>query len=56
MSATAERTPVLAISRSEAADRLGLSLDSFERHVQPRLHPIRVGCRVLVRWPSLEAF
>jgi hypothetical protein len=55
MSAVTER-PALAISREEAAEMLGISLDSFERHVQPDLRTVRVGRRVLVPVVSLEAF
>jgi excisionase family DNA binding protein len=55
MSTTAERT-ALAISREEAADQLSISLNSFERHVQPHLRTVRVGRRVLVPIASLEAF
>jgi hypothetical protein len=56
MSATADRPAALAISREEAADRLGVSLDSFERHIQPQLHTVRAGRRILVPVRALEAF
>jgi len=33
----------LALSRREAAASLGLSIDSFERYVQPELRLVRRG-------------
>ena len=54
MSATAERLAALVISREEAAQVLGVSLDSFERHVQPNLRTVKVGRRVLVPVAALE--
>lgn len=33
----------LALTRSEAAASIGVSLDSFERHVQPQLRLVRRG-------------
>jgi excisionase family DNA binding protein len=33
----------LAYSRREAAEALGLSLQSFKRHVQPQLRAVYVG-------------
>jgi hypothetical protein len=53
--------PRLALTRTEAAASLGVSLDSFERHVQPSLRMIRRGRLVLVpvaelwRWTDAEA-
>jgi hypothetical protein len=44
----------VAVSREEAAASLGLSLDSFERHVQPELRMIRRGRLVLVPVAELE--
>ncbi len=43
MSAQPARVPRVALSRLEAAQSLGMSLDSFERHVQPELKLIRRG-------------
>lgn len=40
--------PRVALTRQEAADSIGVSLDSFERHVQPHIHLIRLGRMVLV--------
>ena len=48
--------PRVALTREEAAAALGMSLDSFERHVQPDLRLIRRGklrlvpVSELVRW------
>lgn len=56
MSATEERSGALAISREDAAERLGISLNSFERHIQPMVHTVRVGRRVLVPMSALEDF
>jgi excisionase family DNA binding protein len=50
------KLPTLAISREEASEQLGVSLDTFERHVQPHLRTVRVGRRILVPVASLEAF
>ena len=35
--------PRVALPRDEAAPALGISLDSFERHVQPEVRLIRRG-------------
>jgi len=53
--------PRIALNRAEAATALGISLDSFERHVQPGLRLIRRGRLRLVpvsgleRWAAAEA-
>ena len=53
--------PRVALTREEAADSLGISLDSFERHVQPEVRMIRRGKLRLVpvaeleRWASASA-
>jgi hypothetical protein len=44
----------LVLTRSEAALSLGMSVDSFERHVQPDLRLIRRGRLVLVPVRELE--
>ena len=46
--------PRVALSRQEAAASLGMSLDSFERHVQPELKLIRRGKLRLVPMVELE--
>jgi hypothetical protein len=40
--------PRLALSREDAAAALGMSLDSFERHVQPTVRMVRLGRMRLV--------
>jgi hypothetical protein len=53
--------PRLALTRSEAARALGMSLPHFQRHVQPDLKTIRSGRLVLVtideltRWAETSA-
>ena len=53
--------PRVALTREEAASALGMSLDSFERHVQPELRLIRRGklrlvpVRELERWADVAA-
>lgn len=46
--------PRLALDRAEAAAALGMSLDSFERHVQPTLRLVRLGRMRLVPIRELE--
>lgn len=46
--------PRVALTREEAAAALGMSLDSFERHVQPDLRLIRRGKLRLVAVAELE--
>lgn len=40
--------PRLALTREQAAAALGMSLDSFERHVQPTIRLVRLGRMRLV--------
>jgi hypothetical protein len=44
--------PRVALTRSEAAASLGMSLDSFERYVQPHVRIVRKGSLRLV--PTTE--
>jgi hypothetical protein len=46
-------TPV-ALTREDAARALGMSLDSFERHVQPEIRLIRRGKLRLVPVAELQ--
>jgi excisionase family DNA binding protein len=47
--------PRVALTREEAAAALGMSLDTFERYVQPHLRIIRLGGRVrLVAMEELQ--
>jgi hypothetical protein len=53
-SLTVAPIPRVALDRTEAAAALGISLDSFERHVQPDLRLIRRGRLRLVPVAELE--
>jgi len=44
----------LALTRAEAAAALGISLDSFERHVQPEVKLVRRGRLRLVAVSELQ--
>ena len=46
--------PRLALTRAEAAAALGISLDSFERYVQPEIRMVRRGSMRLVPVRELE--
>jgi len=46
--------PRVALTREEAAAAIGMSLDSFERHVQPDVRLIRRGKLRLVPVRELE--
>lgn len=48
------QTPKLALSKAEAADALGVSVDFFEAHVMPTLRVVRKGRRVLVAVREIE--
>ena len=54
MSTASSNVPRVALSRQEAATSLGMSLDSFERHVLPELRLIRRGKLRLVPVAELE--
>jgi hypothetical protein len=54
MSISPRNVPRVALSRQEAAISLGMSIDSFERHVQPELRLIRRGKLRLVPVAELE--
>jgi hypothetical protein len=45
-----------ALTKAEAAASLGMSVDSFERHVQPNLKVVRIGKLRLVPPAELERF
>jgi hypothetical protein len=51
---TGSLTDRLALSRAEAAAAIGMSVDSFERYVQPELKIVRVGRMRLVEVRELE--
>lgn len=44
----------LGLTRREAADALGMSLNSFERHVQPHIRLVRTGKLRIVPIKELE--
>ena len=46
----------LALTRTEAANSLGMSVDSFERYVQPEIRLIRRGTLRLVPVAELDAW
>jgi hypothetical protein len=46
--------PRTALTREQAAAALSMSLDSFERHVQPNIRMLRLGRLVLVPVRELE--
>ena len=54
MSGETAPIPRLALTRDEAAASVGMSLDSFERHVQPTLRLVRLGRMRLVPIGELE--
>jgi hypothetical protein len=54
MSGEVAPIPRLALSREEAAAALGMSIDSFERHVQPTMRLVRLGRMRLVPIRELE--
>jgi len=59
--ATQAPSPRIALTRAEAAEALGISVDSFERYVQPEIRLIRrnsirvVPVRELERWVDENA-
>jgi hypothetical protein len=54
MSGEVAPIPRLALSREEAAAALSMSLNSFERHVQPTIRLVRLGRMRLVPVSELE--
>jgi excisionase family DNA binding protein len=51
------RVPSLALSKTEAAQALGLSLDTFNEYVYPELRVVRrTGRRILIPVRELEAW
>jgi hypothetical protein len=53
--------PRVSVTKAEAAEALGMSINSFERHVQPELRVVRRGSmrlfpvRDLERWVDENA-
>jgi hypothetical protein len=48
--------PRYALTKQEAADSIGISIDSFERYVQSHLRLIRIGGLVLVPASELRGW
>jgi hypothetical protein len=46
--------PLVALTREQAAAALGMSVDSFERHVQPSIRMLRLGRLRLVPVAELQ--
>jgi hypothetical protein len=46
----------LALSKAEAAEALGVSVDHLERHVLDHLHVVYVGARRLIPVAELQRF
>lgn len=44
----------IAVRRAEAAAALGISVDSFERYVQPEIRAIRIGTLRVFRIADIE--
>jgi hypothetical protein len=49
-------TPRLALSRKEAAKAMGISVDSFERHVQPHLRCTYLGAKRIYSIDDIRAW
>lgn len=60
MSASADRlrraVPRIALDQNEAAEALGLSVDSFERHVKPHVECVYAGAKRLYPVSALEGW
>ncbi len=48
------RVPRLALTKAEAAEALGVSVDFLEQHVMPELRVVRRGRRRLIALGELE--
>lgn len=53
-SRTLKAVPRIALTRAEASHALGISMDSFERYVQPEVRVIRRGRMRLIPLRDLE--
>jgi excisionase family DNA binding protein len=52
--AAGARVPRLALTKAEAAEALGVSVDFLEQHVMPELRVVRRGRRRLIALGELE--
>jgi hypothetical protein len=48
--------PALALRRAEAAAALGVSLETFDQHIRPRIRVVQVGTVTLYPRAELERF
>jgi excisionase family DNA binding protein len=48
--------PRLGLTRAEAAASIGVSLDTFEKKIQPHLRLVRTGRRIIVPVSVLERY
>jgi excisionase family DNA binding protein len=48
--------PRLALTKNEAAESLGMSVDSLERYVMPHVRVVRRGRLVLISVNELQAW
>jgi hypothetical protein len=53
---TRPAAPRLALSKREAAEALGISIDHLERHVWPELRVVRSGRRTFVPTRELDSW
>lgn len=58
MSSRPDTAPVprLGLTREEAAASIGMSIDSFEKYVQPSIRIVRLGSMRLIRVADLDAW
>lgn len=52
----AEVIAPIAVKRQHAAAMLSMSIDSFERHVQPHLKLVQTGTMIMVPVAELERY
>ena len=52
--AAGREVPRISLTRREAADAVGMSVDTFERYVQPELRIVRLGRLRLIPVSELE--
>lgn len=50
------RAPRFALTREEAADSIGMHVDTFREHVQPELRVVQVGRLQLIPPAELESW
>lgn len=54
--ATAPSVPRLSLSMDEAAEALGVSRDTFDKHVLPHVRAVQLGRRKVVAVRELERY